>query len=164
MPPESLVLIETQIASLFTQNAYLPSHQRSPPPRSPGRPDFPFLNNPISPDGQLLALRQGDTVRVIDLRLSEDEIALRRWATRRDPDRHTDEAKQFPKETQPYEFHAGLHPVADCACPPPWPAPATTPTPPSPCSARPCTPRRRIERCDGAAGRRFPWTRTRRKR
>src|SRR5262249_14649737 len=76
----------------------------------PGRPDFPFRGGPLSPDGQRLALIQGDRVRLIDLRLSDDETALRRWATRRDPGWHAAEADRLRKEGQPQAaaFQAAL--------------------------------------------------------
>jgi hypothetical protein len=81
----------------------------------PGQPDFPVRDDRRSPDGKCLALSQGDTVRIIDLSLSADEIALRRWATRRDPDWHAAEAKRLQHEKQPdaaalhEALAAGLH-------------------------------------------------------
>jgi hypothetical protein len=76
----------------------------------PGRPDWPFRDNPLSPDGHRFALIQGDTVRLINLRLSDDEIARRRWATRRDPAWHAAEAQRLTAEKQPQAaaFHAAL--------------------------------------------------------
>ena len=73
----------------------------------PGRPDFPFRDNPISPDGQRFAYTQGNRVRLIDLHLSDDEIALRHWATRRDPHWHRAEAERLVLEKQPSA--AALH-------------------------------------------------------
>src|SRR5262249_10936442 len=84
----------------------------------PGQPDFPFRDNPVSPDGWSFALVLGKTSRLIDLRLSDDEDALRRWATRPDPSWHAAEAKRLTEERQPTAaaFHAalagGLHPGA----------------------------------------------------
>jgi WD40 repeat protein len=75
----------------------------------PGRPDWPVRDNAVSPDGQRFALIQDDQIRLIDLRLSDEEIALRRWATRRDPQWHADEARRVSAENQPAAaFHAAL--------------------------------------------------------
>src|SRR5262249_39657425 len=75
-----------------------------------GQPDFPVGGDRRSPAGKRLVLFQGDPVRVIDLSLSADEIALRRWATRRDPGWHAAEAKRLTDEKQPQAaaFHAAL--------------------------------------------------------
>jgi WD40 repeat protein len=84
----------------------------------PGGPDWPFRDNAVSPDGQRLALIQEDKVRLIDLRLSDEEMARRRWATRRDPQWHDAEAQRLTADKQPSAaaFHralaGGLHPGA----------------------------------------------------
>jgi hypothetical protein len=84
----------------------------------PGRPDLLFQDNPVSPDGRRLAVIQGVTVRLIDPHLSDEEIALRRWATRRDPAWHDAEARRLTAERRPSAaaFHAALaaggHPAA----------------------------------------------------
>jgi hypothetical protein len=76
----------------------------------PGGPDFPLRATPLSPDGRRFALPQGDSVRVVDLSLSDAEAALRRWATRPDPAWHSVEARRLSAERQPAAsaFHAAF--------------------------------------------------------
>jgi hypothetical protein len=74
----------------------------------------------FSPDGTRLATASQDGAarlwdarplpRQTDSRLSDDEVALRRWATRRDPAWHAAEAKRLTEATQPQAaaFHAAL--------------------------------------------------------
>jgi hypothetical protein len=69
----------------------------------------------FSPDGTRLATASADnTARLWDARAAgqraADEVALRRWATRRDPDWHAAEAKRLSDEQQPAAaaFHAAL--------------------------------------------------------
>jgi WD40 repeat protein len=69
----------------------------------PGPADFAD-NAPrsLSPDGQRLALNEGDEVRLLDLSpLRTDEVALRRWATRPDPAWHAAEADRLRRCGQP---------------------------------------------------------------
>src|SRR5205823_5324456 len=72
----------------------------------------------LSADGRRLLLCLGDKVCLIGLRLSDDEIARRRWATRPDAAWHAAEAQRLTAERQPSAaaFHvalaAGLHPGA----------------------------------------------------
>jgi WD40 repeat protein/serine/threonine protein kinase len=64
----------------------------------------------LSPDGRFFALAQGNDVCLLDLRLSEDEMARRRWATRRDLAWHAAEAKRLEQASQPQAaaLHAAL--------------------------------------------------------
>jgi tRNA A-37 threonylcarbamoyl transferase component Bud32 len=85
----------------------------------PDKPDFLVRNDQRSLDGKRLTLVQSDTIRVIDLSpLSAEEIALRRWATRRDPAWHAGEARRLQQEKQPAAaalhaaLAAGAHPGA----------------------------------------------------
>jgi WD40 repeat protein len=48
-----------------------------------------------SPDGRTFAGIDGSVIRLIDLRLSEDELVYRRWVTRPDPEWHAAEAQRF---------------------------------------------------------------------
>src|SRR5262249_49987133 len=76
----------------------------------PGRPAFQARHTPGSPGGRRLPLIQGDRAPPPDLRLSDDEIALRRGATRRAPAWHAAEAQRLTAEKQPSAaaFHAAL--------------------------------------------------------
>jgi WD40 repeat protein len=55
----------------------------------PGTPQMPDERNPaLSPDGRTLAWLDGNVIRLVDLRLSEEESALRRRVLRPDPENH----------------------------------------------------------------------------
>jgi WD40 repeat protein len=64
--------------------------------RLPEVPLLPERPDPArSPDGGTFAWRDGSVIRLIDLQLSEDELAYRRRVTRLDPAWHAAEAKRF---------------------------------------------------------------------
>src|SRR5262249_8260111 len=67
----------------------------------PGAPDFPLQSDSVSPDGRSLALIQGNKVRLIDLRLSEEHVAPPRGPPRPAPAWHAAEAKRLERDTQP---------------------------------------------------------------
>jgi hypothetical protein len=56
----------------------------------PGRPD-----TERSPDGRYLASMEGSVIRLLDLRLSEEELGYRRGITRPDPEWHAAEGQRF---------------------------------------------------------------------
>ncbi len=64
-------------------------------------------NAAVSPDGSLLAWITGDVIRLIDLRVSDEEAARRRAATAPDPGWHAAEAERLEKAGQGFAvaFH-----------------------------------------------------------
>jgi hypothetical protein len=84
----------------------LRTQQETPPPNP-----LPRFADPgpvdVSPDGRFLALPVGDDVRVIDTRLSREELAYRRALAAPDPARHAWEAAQAERAGQPFAvlFH-----------------------------------------------------------
>src|SRR5262249_8713365 len=69
--------------------------------RLPGTFKPPDTRDPaVSSDGRLLARIDGNVVRLIDLRLSDDELACRRWVTRIDLAWHAAEAARHAQAGQ----------------------------------------------------------------
>jgi hypothetical protein len=69
---------------------------------------LPARPNPaLSPDGHTLASRDRSIIRLIDLRLSNDELHYRRRATSPDPEWHAAEAEKFKRAGNWFaaEFH-----------------------------------------------------------
>ncbi len=76
----------------------------------PGPHDPRSQEEHVGRDAERDALPWGNTIRLVDRRLSDDELARRRWATRRDPLWHADEAQRLRLNGQPgaAAYHAAL--------------------------------------------------------